>query len=96
MPISRSKRAWAWIGLAALVMTAGVMARRSFVGARAGPDELRDAVASPALPAGALRTFSAFSVRPARRMEKPVLSSRLTRFADALDAQAARLRRPAR
>lgn len=77
-------------------MVAGALARRSFAPAAAAPEELRDAVAAPFLAAGAPRPSWAFAVRPAAgRVEKPVMSARLNRLADALDARVARLRRSA-
>lgn len=87
-----SRRAWTGLGLAALALTAGALARRALSPASA-PEELRDAVASPSLAAGALRPNWAFSIRPAPPAERPILSQRLARFADALDAKAALLRR---
>ncbi|HEX4048902.1 MAG TPA: hypothetical protein VH309_13745 [Elusimicrobiota bacterium] len=96
MKLRGSNRAWTALGFAALVLTAGAMARRRAVAAAKAPEELRDAVASPALAAGALRPPWAFAVRPERPVERPLLSERLARLADALDARAARLRRAAR
>lgn len=89
----RAVRRGTWVGVLTLALTAGVMARRAFVAApTAPPEELRDAVASPAplvpLPAARPGAY-AFKVRPAPR---PLASRRLDRLADALDARAASLR----
>jgi hypothetical protein len=91
MRLSLSTRAWTWIGAVALVLTAGLMLRRTSGAAPAAPEELRDAVASPAPLAGprAMPRSGAFSVPPRPR---PALSRRLSRLADALDAKAASLR----
>jgi hypothetical protein len=93
MKLSPSTRSWTWIGAVALVLTVAVMARRTAGGAKAQPEELRDAVASPASPIGARPMFSAgaFSRVPARPVES-LISARLNRLADALDAKAASLR----
>lgn len=86
----RSVRTGTWVGILTLALTVGVMARRALVAApTAPPEELRDAVASPAPLVPARPGAYAFAVRPAPR---PLVSRRLDRLADALDAKAASLR----
>jgi hypothetical protein len=95
MKSPKSVRAGALCAVAAMILTFGVTARRAVVGERnAAPEELRDAVASPAIPAGARSVPLGYFARPGLA-KRPVVAVRLDRYADALDAQAAALRRSA-
>jgi hypothetical protein len=89
----RSVRTGTWLGILALALTVGVMARRATVRFSAANEDLRDAVASPAplpaMPAAPRPGAYAFNERPAPR---PLIARRLDRLADALDAKAASLR----
>ena len=88
-----SVRTGTWLGILALVLTVGVMARRATVTFSAADEDLRDAVASPA-PAAAPRTaprrprVSAFKERPAPR---PRPAPRVARFDGDLAAKSAGL-----
>jgi hypothetical protein len=86
-------RAGATCAVAALIMTVGVMAGRVVIGEeKAAPEVLHDAVASPAIPGGAVRSVPlGYFARPGLA-KRPVVAVRLDRFADALDARAAALR----
>lgn len=97
--VSRGGRAWTLIGAVALTLSVGVMARHSV---RRAPEELRDAVAAPVVPAlpGGVRVAqpSAYFASPAERRaeaERALLSSRLTKVSRAMKAHAAKLRREA-
>lgn len=91
MRLSFSTRAWTWIGAVALVLTGGVMLHRSSAAAAASPEELRDAVASPAPLAGPRLMPRGGAFAPVPPRPRPALSRRLSRLADALDAKAASL-----
>jgi hypothetical protein len=81
MSHDRSARAWTLIGAAALALTVGVMTRRAVV-ARAGvPDDLRDAVAAPAIPVRAEVSYFASPASRRAEAEKTLLSSRHNRAA---------------
>jgi hypothetical protein len=94
MKPSLGVRACAWSGAAALILTVGFMARRTTGDARvAAPEELRDAVASPAPAMGARLVPSAGVPARFALRAKNTVSARLSRFADAADAKAASMRR---
>ena len=82
MEHDRSTRAWTLIGAALLALTVGAMTRRAAT-ARAGvPEDLRDAVASPAARVAG-RDAGWFATPSSRRAEaeKTLLSSRRNRAA---------------
>ena len=98
----QSAKAWTLIGAVALALTVGVLSRR---GAVAPPEDMRDAVASPATPPALLvggrvvqPNAGVFASPAGRRAEaeRALVSSRMMKVSRAAHARAAKLRREAR
>lgn len=106
MDKNRSGRTWTLIGAAVLALTVGTMARRSAVVPASAPEDMRDAVASPAVPvspamlggARVAQPQTGYFASPAGRRaeaERALMSSRMTKVSKAMRARAAKLRREA-
>ncbi len=106
MEKTRTGRTWTLIGAAVLALTVGTLARRSATVSSVASEDLRDAVASPAMPvspamlggARVVQPDAGYFASPAGRRaeaERALMSSRMTKVSKAMRARAAKLRREA-